>query len=166
MSFLFLSTLFVVLAGLHVSEASGDYVEVEFFGVGMSATAVYTAPGDGRSVVELLDADGGVVLHMDYRVEWGENPNTGEPWEDIMNLNSKPADGGWGTRQSVNDIHFTPGANVELTAKAEDGQFAIIANGQPIATYDYRLPVETVKRIQFSTTEGSGSELVRLTFGF
>ena len=166
MSFLVLSTLVVVLAGLHISETSQDYAEVEFFGVGQSATAVYTAPGDGRTTINLLDEDGGVVLHMDYRFEWGGNPSTGEPWEDILILNTKPTNGGWGPEQHVNNFYFTPGTNVELTAKAEDGQFAITANGLQVATYDYRLPVETVKRIQFSTTDGSGSELVSFTFGF
>ena len=166
MSFLFLSTLVVVLAGLHVTEAHYDYVEVESFGVGQSATAVYTAPGDGRTTIDLLDANAGVVLHMDYRFEWGNNPNTGEPWEDILILNSQPSNGEWGTEQHVNDFYFTPGTNMELTAKAEDGHFAIIANGLQVATYDYRLPVESVKRIQFSTTEGSGSELVSFTFGY
>ena len=169
MSFLFLSTLVVVLAGLHVDSepiVTFDYVEVESFGVGMSATAVYTAPGDGRSVVQLLDADGGVVLTMSYRFEYGNNPSTGEPWEDILNLNTKPAGGSWGTRESVNDFYFTPGANVELTAKAEDGHFAIIANGLQVATYNYRLPVDSVKRIKFFTSEGSGSELESITIGY
>ena len=166
MSFLFLSTLVVVLAGLHVSEARRDYVEVELFGVGMSATAVYTAPGDGRTTIDLLDADGGVVLHMDYRFEWAQNPYPEEPWEDILILNTKPANGSWGTEQHVNDFYFTPRTNVELTAKAEDGHFAIIANGLQVATYNYRLPVESVKRMQFSTTSGSGSELVSFTTGY
>ena len=166
MSFLFLSTLVVVLAGLHVSEAYDDYVEVESFGVGQSATAVYTAPGDGRSVVHLLDANGGVVLTMSHRFEWGENPNTGEPWEDILILNSMSTNGSWGIEQHVNDFYFTPGTNMELTAKAEDGHFAIIANGLQVATYKYRLPVESVKRMKFFTTEGSKSELVSFTIGY
>ena len=166
MSFLFLSTLVVALAGLHISEARWDYAEVESFGVGQSATAVYTAPGDGRTTIDLLDADGGVVLHMDYRFEWGGNPSTGEPWEDILILNTKPAGGSWGPEQHVNNFYFTPGTHVTLTAEAEDAHFAIIANGLQVATYDHRLPVETVKRIQFSTTDGSGSELVSFTFTF
>ena len=157
MSFLVLSTLVVVLAGLHVSESSGDYVKVESFGVGMSATAIYTGPGDGKSVVQLMDTDKGVVLTMSHRY----NPNG-----DILVLNTRPAGGEWGTEQHVNDFNTTPGANVNLTAKAEDGHFAIIANGLQVATYDYRLPVESVKRLLFFTSEGSGSELVSLTFGF
>ena len=165
MSFLFLSTLVVVLAGLHVSEAS-VYAEVESFGVGQSATAVYTSPGDGSATVDLLDAKGGIVLHMSYRFNWGTNPSTGKPWEDILILNHKPAGGNWGPEQHVNNFYFTTGTKLRLTAKAEDGHFAIIANGLQVATFDYRLPVDTVKRIKFWTTSGSGSELVVFAFRF
>ena len=135
-----------------------NYVEVESFGVGMSATAVYTAPGDGGTTINLLDAKGGVVLHMDYRFEWGNDKK-------LMVLNTKPAGGSWGTEQRMKDFYFTPGTNVELTAKAEKGHFAIIANGLQVATYKYRLPVESVKRIQFAL-KGSRSKLVSLTFTF
>ena len=166
MQFLVLSTLVMVFAGLHVTEARWDYADVEFFRVGMSITAVYTAPGDGRTTINLLDASGGVVLHMDYRFDWGQNPRTNKPWVDILTLNTRPANGGWGREQYVNNFHFTPGSNLELTAKAKNGHFAIIANGLQVATYNYRRPVGSVKRVQFSTTQGSGSELVSFTFRF
>ena len=162
MSFLVLSTLVVVLVGIHISEARyAEYVTVESFGVGMSATTVYTGPGDGKSVVHLLDANGGVVLTMSYRFDWGKKAK-----EDILVLSSKPAGRSWGTKQHVKDFYVTPETKLELTAKAEDGHFAIIANGLQVATYKYRLPVESVKRIKFSTTEGSGSELVSFTIGY
>ena len=162
MSFLFLSTLVVVLAGLHVDSepiVTSDYVEVEAFKVGRSVTADYTAPGEGRSVVYLMDADGGVVLTMSHRANWGGDVN-------VLVLNSMPAGGAWGPEQRVNNFKFTPGDKLELTAKAEDGHFAIIANGQQVATYNYRPPVDTVKRIKFFTSEGSGSELESITIGY
>ena len=159
MSFLVLSTLAVVLAGLHVSEASGDYVEVKSFGIGQSVTAVYTAPGAGRTTIDLLDASGGIVLHIDYRYQFAHHRNT-------LVLNTKPAGGSWGTEQYVYNFYFTRGTNVELTAKAERNQFAIIANGLQVATYAYRLPVQSVKRMQFLIKNGSRSKLVSFTFGF
>ena len=166
MSFLVLSTLVVVFAHLHASEARWDYAEVEYFEVGMSITAVYTAPGTKRTTINLLDANGDVVLHMDYRVYWGRNPRTKAPWEDILVLNTKPANAGWGHLQAVNNFYFTPGTRLELTAKAENGHFAIIANGLQVATYNYRLPVGSVKRVQFSTEGGSPSKLLHLYFSF
>ena len=132
----------------------------------MSITAVYTAPGDGRTTINLLDASGNVVLHMDYRFDWGQDPRTKQPWEDILTLNTRPASGRWGAEQYVNNFYFTPGSNLELTAKAENRRFAIIANGLQVATYNYRLPVESVKRVQFLTTRGSGSKLVNFSFSF
>ena len=77
-----------------------------------------------------------------------------------------PTNGSWGTEQYVNDFYFTPGTNMELTAKAEYGQFVIIANGLQVATYNYRLPVESVKRIKVFTSEGSGFDLESITIGY
>ena len=115
--------------------------------------AIYTAPGNGRTTINLEDTKGGVVLHMDYRFTWGGNPSTGEPWEDILIINSKPSNGGWGSEQHVNDFYFTPGTKMILSAKAEEDHFAISVNGKQVATYYYRLPVDSVKRVIF-TTEG------------
>nr|C0HLX7.1 RecName: Full=Galactose-binding lectin; Short=CCL [Chondrilla caribensis] len=134
------------------------YAEVESFGVGQSATAVYTAPGDGRDLNITIDADGGYVIHMDYRFDWGGNPSTGKPWEDILILNSKPAQT-WGPQQHVNNFYFTPGTHVTLGDKSNDGHFAIIADGIQVATYDHRLPVNSVKEVKFSTTAGSGTDI-------
>ena len=154
MSFTILSALIVAFAGVQLSDAWGDYIEAEFFQVGMTATAIYTAPGDGRTTIYLKDANGGVVLTMDYRFEWGGNPSTGKPWEDILVLNSQFPNGYWGPEQHVNDFYFTPGTKMILSAKAEDGHFAISVNGKQVATYDYRLPVESVKRLEYSGQDG------------
>ena len=141
------SVLLLTFAGIHVSDALCDYIETEFFHVGMTATAIYTAPGDGRTTIYLEDADGGVVLVMDYRFEWDRNPSTGQPWEDVLILNSKPSGGSWGAEQHVNDFYFSPGTKIILSAKAEEGHFAIFVNGKQVATYDHRVPVESVKRM-------------------
>ena len=118
MLFLVLSTLVVVLAGLHVSEASVDHIEVDCFGVGQSVTAVYTAPSIEGMTVILVDGEGGIVLHMNFRLEGR-----------VLILNTMPADQSWGPEERVNNYYFTPGQETELIAKAEDGKFAVIANG-------------------------------------
>ena len=51
MSFTILSAVIVAFAGVHLSNAWGDYIEAEFFHVGMTARAIYTAPGDGRTTI-------------------------------------------------------------------------------------------------------------------
>ena len=156
MSFLILSTLFVVLAGLHVSEAS-EYVEVDCFkfGFGRSAVAIYTAPSKEGTTVNLMDGEGGILLHINYRME-----------QEVLVLNTKPAGGSWGTEQHVNDFYFPPGEEIELIAIGEDDQFVITANGQEIATYEYRLPVDSMQHMRFYATQESGSELVNLICEF
>ena len=154
-SFTVLSAIIATLAGVHLSDASDDYIETEFFRVGMTATAIYTAPGNGRTTINLEDANGGVVLHMDYRVDWGRDPRTRQPWQDILVLNSKPSNGVWGRGQFINDFCLFPGTKMILSAKAENGHFAISVNGKQVATYDYRLPVNSVKRVLYRTERDS-----------
>ena len=164
MSFIIFSTLLVALAGIYSSHAAGDYIDAEFFKVGMTARAIYTAPGDQATTINLEDANGGVVLSMGYRFHIGNNPSTEQPWEDILILTSKPSDGGWGTEQHVNDFYFTPGTKMMICAKAEEGHFAISVNGKQVATYDHRLPVDSVKRISFSTSGDSVLQTLSVDF--
>ena len=51
MSFLALSILAVVFAGLHVSEGNPEYIEAESFRIGMAAITIFTAPGDTYDIV-------------------------------------------------------------------------------------------------------------------
>ena len=154
MSFLVLSTLIVVLAGLHVS---GEYIEMDCykFGVGKSAIAIYTAPSKEGVTVNLMDGEGGILLHMNYRLE-----------QKVLVLNTKPAGGSWGTEQRVNNFYFTSGEKIELIAIAEDDHFAITANGQPVATYKYHLPVDSMQHMRFYASKESGSRLMYMICAF
>ena len=164
MPLIIISTLIVALAGIHLSDATNDYIETEVFHVGMIAKAMYTAPSTERTYINLIDASGGEVLHMDYRVEWDIDPSTGEPWKDVLVLNSRASGEGWGTQVVLNDFYFTPGTKMLICAKAEEGHFAISVNGKQVATYDHRFPVDSVKRISFTTEGDSALELLGVSF--
>ena len=154
MSLLVLSTLTVVLGGLHVS---GEYIEMDCykFGVGKSAIAIYTVPSKEGATVNLIDGKGGILLHMNYRLE-----------QKVLVLNTLPAGGSWGTEQRVNDFYFTSGEKIELIAIAEDDHFAITANGQLVATYKYRLPVDSMQHMRFYASKESGSRLMYMMCAF
>ena len=169
MSFLVLSTLAVALAGLHVSEATNEQqtspkieiVELESFRIGMSVTAVFTAPSIWRTIVSLWNNDGGIVLNMAYRKNF-------RGFQDVLVLSSRPTPSGeWGPPQYVRNFTFTPGTILALTAEARYGHFSIIANGLQVANFDYRagLPVESVKHLQFGRNSGD-SKLVSLQIGY
>ena len=157
MSFLILSTLVVVLAGLHVSKALDSKVDCFKSGVGKSyAVARFTAPFKGRVIVDLMDGEGGILLHMSYRFE-----------TTVLVLNAKPAGGSWGTEDRVN-IHFaTPGDYFQLYVKSILGKFVIdINNGEQMALFWHRLPVESMKEMRFYSTPGAHSKLVELICNF
>ena len=138
----------VALTGITVSNANPEYIELESFDVGQCIKVVYTAPTTGRTTLQLLAADGTIVLTADYRKHWGGNPSTGQPWQDMFILNSKIG-GSFGTRQDVTGILTTPGTDMALNFCANDTEFIISLNNKDIATYTYRTPVTTVSKVEF-----------------
>ena len=141
----------VALTAISVSNALADHIELESFDVGYCIEAAYTAPTTGRTTVNLVASDGTVVLHVDYRKNWGGNPSTGQPWQDILILNSQIG-GSWGTEQHVEDVKTTPGTVLDWQICAGDADFSIELNHKELATYAYRTPVNTVSRVQFSNS--------------
>ena len=152
MTFAVIFISLVVLTGISVSNADGDYIELESFDVGQCIEVSYTVPTNGRTTVNLVAADGTTVLHADYRRNWGRNPSTGQPWKNILALNSK-IQGSWGSRQEVNDIETTSGMQLDFEICANEADFSIVLNHKDIATYAYCVPVTTVSKVEFARYE-------------
>jgi len=152
----------VALAGVSIANTNTDreYIEFSKFDVGRCIDASDTAPTTGVTAIRLLDANGTVVLNVDYRKHWGYNPYTGKPWENIFLFNSK-VEGIWGPEHHVKDVLTTPGTIMSLSICAEDTQFSIVFNQAVIAKYTYRAPVTSVSKAQFFTW-GNDSVLKKL----
>ena len=138
----------VALTSITVSNANPEYIELESLYVGQCIEVVYTAPTTGRTTFQLLAADGTIVLTADYRKNWGRNPSSGKPWQDMFILNSKIG-GSFGSRQDVTGILTTHGTDMALNFCAKDTEFSISFHNKDIATYPYRTPVTTVSKVEF-----------------
>ena len=148
--------LFVALVGFtEVSADNSRYIDLKSFDAGGCVQAFYSAPSTGRTAVQLFNADGDIVLSIGYRKDWGSNPSTGEPWQNIIILNSQLG-GSWGTEQHVEDVRTTPGTEMALEVCAQDADFSIVLNKKEMATYAYRTPVNTVSRVAHND-QGSDS---------
>ena len=158
------SAIFISLVGLigviGTCSANPDYIELESFDVGQCVKVSYTAPPSGRTTVNLEAANGTIVLHADYRKKWGSNPSTGKPWNNVLILNSQIG-GSWGKEQNVKKLFTTPGTEMAWKICAKDSEFRIVLNRKEIATYAYRTPVNTVKKVLY-TNSGYDSVLYKL----
>ena len=155
MSYLIVCSLLVAFATLHSSEARPEYVETESFEVGMGVVATYTAPSNKRTTIDLLNADGQEVLHVDYRAGWNN-------WYDIIVLNSNL--GNWGEEQYVHNFYKPPGSLMTIEVLALEDSFTIAINGEMVANYQYRTDVTTVKRVRFTTESDSKVKLLGFSF--
>ena len=144
-------SLIMALAGIGVSNADPNYIDLDSFGVDQCAEVYYTAPSTGLSIFHLSDTNSGeIVLSVTYRKNWGTNPSTGEPWQNLIILNSE-IEGEWGTEQHVEDIQTTPGTEMAYVVCAHENEYSIVLNRKEIATYVHRLPVTHVNRLDFNT---------------
>ena len=142
----------VSLTGISMAIANTEYIQLQRFDVGQCIEAAYTAPTTGRSTVNLVASDGTVVLHVDYRKNWGGNPSTGQPWQNIVILNSKIG-GSWGGQQCVTHVETTPGMQLDFEICANEADFSIVLNHKDVATYAYRVPVTIVSKVEFARYE-------------
>ena len=147
-----LITLAVAFIGAHTANASSRTMGIKTFAVGNCVNAFYTAPTTGRVTVNLNNEDGEHVLHVDYRVNWGSNVITGEPWEYIMILNTQNGDE-WGPEVRIEDIESTPGMELALEVCAGDNEFTITLNRKEVTTYEYRAEVTSVAALEYLNYE-------------
>ena len=136
----------MALTAVSVSNVLADHIDLEF-DVGQCT---------GRASVNLLASNGTNALNVDYRKNWGTNRETGQPWQNIVILNSQIG-GSWGTEQYVEDVETDPGMVLNWQICAGDADFSIELNGEDLATYTYRVPVNTVSKVWF---DPSGSDAV------
>ncbi len=138
----------VALIGVQESNAVTKLVTFETFAVGDCLKAHYTTPTTGRVSINLHNASGAYVLHADYRVHWGRNPITDQPWEHILILNTQNGNE-WGPEERVKDIEFTPETLIKLEICAQANNFSIVMNKKEVATYDYRVDVTEVRGLEY-----------------
>ena len=105
---------------------------------------VYSSPNKGRVTVNLMNANGDILIQIDARFDW-------YTWKNILVLNSKKVDGNWGTQVQPTGFPFPCcGYTTTITLHVEIGEtaFVISANGKELVSYPYREglapPVDTV----------------------
>ncbi len=135
-----LVALIVVLSEMHSSNAFSTHIDPDIFATGDCGKSHFTASPTGRLSHNVYDKVGNIMLHVDYRVNWGGNTNT-------LYLNTYKGD--WGTPQLVTGIASTPGTVVELLVCARENDFSITFNKKQVATYNYRIPGAVVTRFEY-----------------
>ena len=128
------SVIFIslVVSFIHILNANAEQITIGSFNVGMCIEVDCTAPSTGRASINLYDAAGDIVLHVDYRVSWGIPLD-----QDTVVLSTRTS-GSWWTEQHVEGIKSTPGTVLQWVVCAKDNGFSIDMNQKELATYAYR----------------------------
>ena len=127
-------------------------INFEGLSVGNSFEVSYTAPKTERISVNLFDECDNILLHVDYRVDYGES--------DTIVLNTRTVKRGWGREQRVVGIKSTPGTVLDWVICAREEDYSIVLNQKEVATYDYRIKA-AVTRLEYQRYEKSADSTLK-----
>ena len=134
----------------YVSHAANSYIGVEDFAVGDCAEVHYTAP-TARATINLESADGGRVLHCDYRVKYSSQ------WDTLL-LNTKLASESWNPARKllVSNVQNTVGTTLKFVlCPVAVNEISVTLNGKQLASYtNSKMDITTVSRVSFSNHNG------------
>ena len=154
-AFTTLTSLLLLFVVTHKSVATPEYIEFDGFTVGNCVGGEYSAPVTESATFNLEAANGDIVLHIDYRVDLGDDKYT-------IVLNTKTG-GTWGPEQRVPEITSTPGILLFWQVCAQEEDFSVSINAKEVATYKYRVDTP-VTRLEFTQYPNAKSNLRKLAF--
>ena len=118
--------------------------------VGSTIVALFSVPTEKRTVLNLKDNDGSILLHAEYRANWGEQDHTGKPYVDVLAFNTKNENGHWGKEQLIFEHKaYTPRGDMEFIMKAKDGYFSISVNDEFVITVDYIQAIQSFALLEY-----------------
>ena len=130
----------------YLSHAATSHIDVEDFSVGDCAEVHYTAPA-ARATINLESADGGRVLHCDYRVNYSSQVDT-------LLLNTKLAGESWdsSTRVLVPEVKSTVGTTLRFVlCPVAVNEISVTLKGELLASYtNSKMDITTVSRVIFN----------------
>ena len=119
-----------------------DKVRIIDFNVGNSVAVKYVSPCSATGKVRIILADDCDNLVLNIGIRYYENTF-------ILNTNKG---GHWGSEVRPSGFNFTHSI---VTVKATDQYFEIYQNDLFLATFNHRLPVNTVKKVSVFMAHGA-----------
>lgn len=131
-------------------------LKIHDFKPGMAIEVTFITPSGGRPALNLIDKPGNILLHVNPR------------WEQSALVLNTFCGGAWGSEERPEGFDFSIGRLMTLRVEAREDCFNIVCNGKVLHKYNYRLPVETVKKITWSdsTDCDKPSQLISITASF
>lgn len=125
-------------------------IDLANFGVGNAIEVTYITPDNGRPTLNLKDAAGNIVLHVNPR--WDEHTF-------VLNTHMK---GHWGPEERPPGFDFSTGVPITLRVEATNEFLLIYMNGHILHRYKHRMPVNSIKTAHFGTDNRGCKKPTRL----
>ncbi|XP_011404707.1 PREDICTED: 32 kDa beta-galactoside-binding lectin-like [Amphimedon queenslandica] len=114
-----------------------ESISLPRFFVGRSVEVRYITPSTGRPTMDLYDAHGNILLHVNPR------------WDTRAFVLNTFHNKRWGREERPSGFDFTSGVPITVRVEALHSHLAILVNGRILHYYKHRLNISTLRHIIF-----------------
>ncbi|XP_011408566.2 PREDICTED: uncharacterized protein LOC105315566 [Amphimedon queenslandica] len=107
------------------------------FSVGRAVEVRYITPNNGRPTMDLYDAHGNILLHVNPR------------WDTRVLVLNTYYNKRWGHEERPRGFDFSSGVPITVRVEAHHSHFIILVNGRILHAYRHRLNINTLRNIVF-----------------
>ena len=129
-----------------------ETISVKKFSIGRSVEVRYITPSTGRPTMDLYDARGNIILHVNPR--WDTRAF-------VLNTFYKRR---WGREERPKGFNFSSGVPITIRVEAQKSHLVVLVNGRILHKYKHRLNIATLRLINFywGGKKGKPTKLINL----
>uniref|UniRef100_A0A1X7ULM3 Galectin n=1 Tax=Amphimedon queenslandica TaxID=400682 RepID=A0A1X7ULM3_AMPQE len=122
----------------NIQATVSESIAINHFFIGRSIEVRYITPSTGRPTMDLYDAHGNIILHVNPR--WDTRAFV------LNTLHNKR----WGREERPSGFDFSSGVPITVRVEAHHSHFVILVNGRILHHYRHRLNINTLRHIAFN----------------
>ena len=122
----------------NIQATVSEYISINRFFIGRSVEVRYITPSTGRPTMDLRDAHGNILLHVNPR------------WDTRAFVLNTFHNKRWGREERPSGFDFSSGVPITVRVEAQHSHFVIIVNGRILHRYKHRLSIGSLRHITFN----------------
>ena len=121
----------------NIEATVAESIGIRHFFIGRSVEIRYITPSTGRPTMDLYDAHGNIILHVNPR------------WDTRAFVLNTFHNRRWGREERPSGFDFSSGVPITVRVEAQHSYLVILVNGRILHRYKHRLNIDTLRRIDF-----------------
>ena len=121
----------------NIEATVAEAIAIKKFYIGRAVEVRYITPSTGRPTMDLYDAHGNIILHVNPR------------WDTRAFVLNTFHNRHWGREERPSGFDFSSGVPITVRVEAHQSHLVILVNGRILHKYRHRLNIATLRYINF-----------------